>query len=145
VGNARAAGRRAGRFTWPYQLIEIERLRFEDRYGRVLPVGVEPGSTVDRGFRLFRDKCLSCHSINLQGGGGVTIDRDLLIAAREMARRERTCAGRVVFRLLRQALARFRTSAGDGDTRGPEAFYGFRPFASRGDVASNDLVGRIRD
>jgi len=73
------------------------------------------------------------------------IDQDLLVAAKEMARREHTSAGRVVSRLLRQALTQSVRPASDNGAREPEAFYGFRPFASRGGVVSNDLVDRIRD
>lgn len=60
------------------------------------------------------------------------IDGDLLMAAKEMARREHTSAGRIVSRLLRQALTQGTSLEAGGVAGEPESFYGFRPFASRG-------------
>ena len=54
------------------------------------------------------------------------IDEDLLAAAKELARRRGTTAGRVVSELLRRALTTPEQSA--NQTREPEAVYGFRPF-----------------
>ncbi|MCE2946319.1 MAG: hypothetical protein ACK5TI_01635 [bacterium] len=73
------------------------------------------------------------------------IDDDLLAATRAIAQRERTSAGKVVSRLLRQALtqqpeldAAHPASAGSATT-------GFRPFASRGVPVTNAEVDRLRD
>jgi hypothetical protein len=72
------------------------------------------------------------------------IDDDVLAAAKERARRERKTTGRVVSELLRRAMTQ-----GDAATPGavaePAAHYGFRPFASRGVVVSDELVERLRD
>ncbi len=73
------------------------------------------------------------------------IDNDLLMAAKELARREHTSAGKVVSRLSRNALAQPGAWAGGTETQEPEPFYGFRPFASRGGVVTNELVDRLRD
>lgn len=70
------------------------------------------------------------------------IDDDLLAAAREIARRERTSAGRVVSRLLRAALA---GPASQPSSRKTMATGGFRPFASRGVPVTNDDIDRLRD
>jgi len=73
------------------------------------------------------------------------IDSELLMAAKELARRAHTSAGKVVSRLLRNALAQPGAWAGGTDAREPELFYGFRPFAFRGGVVTNELVDRLRD
>lgn len=75
------------------------------------------------------------------------IDEDLLLAAKEIARRERSTAGSVVSRLLRQSL----TGLGGGASArlagsGRAAVAGFVPFpAPPGVVVTNDLVNRLRD
>ncbi len=73
------------------------------------------------------------------------IEDDLLIAAKEMARREHTSAGRIVSRLMRQALTQSGGAGGEVRSREPDVFYGFRPFNSRGGVVTNELVDRIRE
>jgi predicted transcriptional regulator len=72
------------------------------------------------------------------------IDPDILAAIKEMARRERSSAGRVLSRLAREALT--------GDYR-PEqqeqmrssGVGGFRPFASRGQIVTNEQINCLRD
>ncbi len=74
-------------------------------------------------------------------------DGDLLLAAKEIARLERSSAGEVVSRLLRQS----RTGAGANTVAGAIgvarlAVAGFLPFPSRpGVMVTNDLVNRLRD
>lgn len=71
------------------------------------------------------------------------IDDDVLDAAKELARRRGTTAGRVVSQLLRTALT---TPVGEpGRVGEAEAIYGFRPFASRGGVVTDDAVEQLRD
>ena len=56
---------------------------------------------------------------------------DVLLAAKELARRERKSAGQVISELARRALlGPEAASAGEG----PEEFFGFRPLPSRGVV-----------
>ena len=73
------------------------------------------------------------------------IDDDLLAAAKELARRERSTAGRVVSRLLRRSL----TGAGDVPAaKHPRRINvaGFQPFPARsGVVATNEQVDALRD
>ncbi len=71
------------------------------------------------------------------------IDDDLLLAAKEIARRERSTAGQVVSRLLRRSL-----TGADADAprarRGSVA--GFVPFPARaGVVVTNEQVDRLRE
>jgi hypothetical protein len=72
------------------------------------------------------------------------IEDDVLVAAKELARRGGTTAGRVISDLLRQALTQ---SAGRSasSAREPSALYGFRPFPTRGGVVSNEQVDKLRD
>lgn len=53
---------------WPYQLVKIELVSFAETYAALYPTGVTQDSAVYQGFLLFKSLCLSCHSINLQGG-----------------------------------------------------------------------------
>lgn len=71
------------------------------------------------------------------------IDDDLLLAAKEIARRERSTAGEVVSRLLRQSL----TGAVPSAPRGRQASVaGFVPFpAPPGVVVTNEIVDRLRE
>lgn len=66
---------------------------------------------------------------------------DVLLAAKERARRENKTAGEVVSELLRQALTAPTPSA----VREPKAVYGFRPFARRGAIVTNELIDQLRN
>jgi mono/diheme cytochrome c family protein len=52
----------------PYQLTRIELVSSADRYPNLYPPGAATNSAVFRGFTLFKGHCISCHSINLEGG-----------------------------------------------------------------------------
>lgn len=73
------------------------------------------------------------------------IDDDLLAAAKELARRERSTAGKVVSRLLRRSLTGTEAQAKPGrPRRRPVA--GFQPFPARaGVVTTNEQVNALRD
>jgi len=59
---------------WPYQLVRIEAVDPRRKYDRIYPQGIARTDPVGRGFRSFAidtrggDQCISCHSLNLQGG-----------------------------------------------------------------------------
>ena len=73
----------------------------------------------------------------------LNIDGDVLIAAKELARRERKTAGELVSDLMREAL---RARAGfAGEDRKQRALYGFRPIAAGGSVVTNELVDELRE
>lgn len=55
-------------FPWPWQLVAIDLIRFEDQYPKIYPQGETLGSAAYLGFRIFKDRCFRCHSINQQGG-----------------------------------------------------------------------------
>lgn len=69
------------------------------------------------------------------------IDEDVLVAAKERARRENKTAGQVVSELLRQAL----TAPPPAAVREPKAVYGFKPFARRGGIVTNELIDQLRN
>ena len=69
------------------------------------------------------------------------IDDDVLRAAKDLARRERKTAGRVISELARTALA----ASPPGMVREPKALYGFRPFPKRGGIVTNDVIDRLRE
>jgi hypothetical protein len=72
------------------------------------------------------------------------IDDDVLVAAKELARRDGTTAGEVVSRLARRALTGLHEPA--PKTKKPRAAVaGFRPFPARGVLVSNDQVNALRD
>lgn len=73
------------------------------------------------------------------------IDDEVLMAAKELARRESKTAGQVISELARRAMTQHVQADGTQSVREPEAFYGFRPFASRGAVVSNEQIDRLRD
>lgn len=53
---------------WPYQLVKIEVVNFKQKYEKLYPKGATLDSDVMKGFILFKNQCIRCHSINLQGG-----------------------------------------------------------------------------
>ena len=72
----------------------------------------------------------------------LNIDDDVLIAVKELARRESRSAGEVASDLLRQSLMR-RDEDGAAE-RGEAPEFGFRPFPSRGGMVTNELINRLR-
>lgn len=75
------------------------------------------------------------------------IDDDVLSAAKELAKRQNSSAGRVVSQLLRRALTgqAMPTQDSKDDASGHESVAGFRPFPKGRAVVTNDLVNRLRD
>ena len=65
---------------------------------------------------------------------------DVLRAAKERAQREHKTAGQVISELVRQALTAPQPSA----VREPRAVHGFKPFARRGGIITNELVDQLR-
>jgi hypothetical protein len=68
------------------------------------------------------------------------IEDDVLLAAKEMARREHLSAGQVISRLARQAMT-VRMSP----TAPVSTVAGFRPLPGRGVLVSNDQVNTLRE
>ena len=73
------------------------------------------------------------------------IDEDVLNAAKELARRENVSAGEIVSRMLRDVLTGRLQGAPGYPTAPAVGVAGFRPFAPRGQVVTNDAVNQLRD
>jgi hypothetical protein len=71
------------------------------------------------------------------------IDDDLLAAAKEMASSQCVSAGRVISRLLREAMTGQNYSKNTPKTQ--PAVAGFQAFASQGLVISNAQIDALRD
>ena len=67
---------------------------------------------------------------------------DVLSAAKERGRRERKTVGEVISELARHALT---TQAVPATINEPKLIYGFRPFASRGGIVTNELIDNLRE
>jgi hypothetical protein len=72
------------------------------------------------------------------------IDDDVLASAKEIARREKKTAGQVLSALARHALTQGSAPA-TVRAREPAAAYGFKPFAPRGAIVTNELIQKLRD
>lgn len=71
----------------------------------------------------------------------LTIDQDVLSAARDLASHDGATIGQVISDLARQTL----TGAARPVNQAEESFYGFRPLPRRGVVVTNDMVNAIRE
>jgi hypothetical protein len=69
------------------------------------------------------------------------IDDDVLLAVKELARRQRCTAGEVISELARQGLRAPASSS----ALSPASFFGFRPFSARGAPVSDETIDRLRD
>lgn len=58
----------ADQVPWPYQLVKIEVVNFKQKFAKLYPLGATGDSSVMKGFVTFKNQCVRCHSINLQGG-----------------------------------------------------------------------------
>ena len=76
----------------------------------------------------------------------LTMDDDILAAARERARIERRPLGAVISDLSRRALAAEGASGAPTDTTPrTREFFGFVPLPRRGGIITNELVNSIRE
>lgn len=56
-----------GASSWPYQVISIDLIRFKDKFPKMAP-HKNRSHDVTEGFLLYRTHCMSCHSVNGEGG-----------------------------------------------------------------------------
>jgi hypothetical protein len=73
------------------------------------------------------------------------IAEDVLLAAKELARRDGKTAGQVISELARRGLYRPPSVDAEMGPEPPDEFFGFRPLPSRGVVVTNELINRLRD
>ena len=60
--------KQADSLPWPYQLVKIEVVNFKKKFDKLYPVDGVVDADVMKGFLTFKNECIRCHSINLQGG-----------------------------------------------------------------------------
>lgn len=56
---------------WPFQVVSIKKVSLAQQYAAMYPTPQASNPqrhAAQRGFQLFRQHCVRCHSINLQGG-----------------------------------------------------------------------------
>ncbi|HXJ78194.1 MAG TPA: antitoxin [Candidatus Methylomirabilis sp.] len=70
------------------------------------------------------------------------IDDDVLQAAKDVARREKKTAGKVISELARWALG--SRPAGTGKAA-DKPVHGVRPFPRRGGIVTNERIDRLRE
>ena len=75
----------------------------------------------------------------------LNIDDDVLLAVREMAKRQSKTAGAVVSSLLRQTLVGSDRTGPENRAEEPAAEFGFRPLPKRGGLVTNELINRLRE
>ena len=78
------------------------------------------------------------------------IEDDVLVAAKEIARREKKSRGQVISDLARRAFAQGTASTPGKQPRSPRvseplARYGIHPLPARGGLVTNELIDRLRD
>jgi len=71
------------------------------------------------------------------------IDDDVLLAAKESARRGKTSLGAVISDLVRRSLLQADQGAEPG--KSPLNALGIRPLPKRGGVLSNEMINQLRD
>lgn len=72
----------------------------------------------------------------------INLDDDVLLAAKDLARRDATSIGAVVSRLARRGL---NGDQGIDSGIAKDEFYGFCPLPKRGKPVTNELIDRLRE
>ena len=72
------------------------------------------------------------------------IDDDVLLAVKEIARREAKSAGVIASALLRRAISGSPDKQVEG-VKESRAKYGFQPFARRGGIVTNEVIDQLRE
>jgi hypothetical protein len=71
---------------------------------------------------------------------------DVLVAAKDLGRREKKTAGQMISDLARRALISVSLpQAKSARTGKSEEFHGFRPFPRRGGLVSNEHINKLRE
>lgn len=70
---------------------------------------------------------------------------DVLLAAKEQARKERKSVGEVLSELARRTLTRAEPAEAPAPARPERELLGFRPFPSRGGIVTDELVDQLRN
>lgn len=70
---------------------------------------------------------------------------DVLIAAKERARREKSSLGAVISELARRSLSEPRNAAASWSSSQKLARLGIHPLPKRGGIVSNEVINQLRD
>lgn len=70
------------------------------------------------------------------------IENDVLEAARELARRQKTSVGKTLSDLARLALTQAQKNPKRGSRK---TIHGFRPFPKRGGIVTNETINALRE
>ncbi|HXC06684.1 MAG TPA: c-type cytochrome, partial [Bacteroidia bacterium] len=54
---------------WPYQMVEISIGKADGGLQKLLADSNDKSESVTRGYKVFKQNCMACHSLNLEGGG----------------------------------------------------------------------------
>ena len=73
----------------------------------------------------------------------IDIEPDVLAAAKEIARQQQVGVGKVISKLVRQALAGQANTQAAAGTHKTQT--GFLPFPTRGLLVTDELIDRLRD
>ncbi|MBP6217455.1 MAG: hypothetical protein KA436_02585 [Oligoflexales bacterium] len=75
--------KKEGASIWPYQVVGLDLISFAERFPKMAP---PPGSSdsVQKGFHTFRKRCMSCHTINGEGGSKTGVELNYPVNAVEM-------------------------------------------------------------
>lgn len=69
------------------------------------------------------------------------LENDVLAATKELARQENVAIGKVISRLVRDALSGRSAASAEGTA----GVAGFRPFPARGQIVTNEIIDKLRD
>jgi hypothetical protein len=75
----------------------------------------------------------------------LTIDDDVLFAAKERARSEHRTAGEVISEMARSGFAKEASAPRNADSDARLAALGIKVFPSRGGLVTQELINEIRD
>ena len=73
----------------------------------------------------------------------IDIEPDVLAAAKEIARQQQVGVGKVISKLVREALTGQASTQAAAGTH--ETLTGFVPFPARGVLVTDELIDRLRD
>lgn len=55
-------------FPWPWQLESINLVKFTDQFPKIVPKTQDKNDPIYKGYTIFKERCVRCHSINGEGG-----------------------------------------------------------------------------
>jgi mono/diheme cytochrome c family protein len=87
AGGSATGLNKSPKLPWPYQLVSVRFRNRDEAQRKLFPGDSSTGASVARGFTVFQQDCLACHSLNLEGG---TLGPELNVPRNIMQYRERS-------------------------------------------------------